>query len=805
MSIPAQSDDRERQLDEAAAKYLQLQALGKPIDRQQWLGQYPDLADELAAFLSDLDEWKPLANQPTSEIYAARDDSDWDTLDSRQRPAKPDSTAGKIRENGTGLPRYQLRQFIARGGMGEVWLADDADVGRQIAVKKIRSERRAGPAMEERFLFESQIMGQLEHPCIVPLHDLGRDEAGELFSVMKLVKGCSLKERLETFHAKKTAHDWPRQVEFLRLLEAFVNICHAVAYAHSRGVLHRDIKPDNIMLGNYGEALLLDWGLAKTLGESEQTVNLPVSSEHIHLPASGSAATQAGAIMGSPAYMPPEMATGHSDDADPRTDIYLLGATLYEILTGRPPRAGNSPLELIDLAQHTPPAPPRSLDRHIPRALEAICLRAMAHHREQRYGSATALAEEIENFVAGEPVSAYREPPVVRAWRWCRRHRRSIQHTLVGLTLAMLSAWGVLSYRHARMLEDREAARQQVAQFHRLADEATFFAASTDSVNEHAPYFDPQQAIQLGDAAVELFGRWGDQGSRWPLVDERSTLTSELYDLLLVLADLRQRCDSTSESQSSVLAMLDRAATLHPASRAYHQIRERCLRQLSRVDEADREADIALDQATPLTAQDYFLAGEHLRTEGVRPATPSVIRTVSETDPANLLGAVAAYQQALRLDPRHYWAHFQLARCYLRLQRGPEAVAALGTCVALRPTSPWAYGARGLAFGLLGQFAEADADFAQAARVAPAFRPARLNRGFVYFLQNKDTEALAELDAVLQPPANLVLIEAAYYRANQLPTGQLDGSPARLRTAAGAKTSLRARSVTARTYPLSSE
>ncbi len=757
-------ENRERRLDEAAAKYLQLQAAGQLIDRSWFLGQYSDLADELAEFLDDLDQFNGTV------VPADQSESENQSKLFLESDGGPITTNTSVRQRLRALApstRYRLNHLIARGGMGEVWCAEDAHVGRQIAVKRILDAANTDTIAEERFLFESQIMGQLEHPCIVPLHDLGRDGSGKLFAVMKLVNGCSLKERLSVFHATKSGADWPRQVDFMRLLEAFASICRAMAYAHSRGVLHRDIKPENIMLGSYGEALLLDWGLAKALDSVERTADRNVATEKVRLTPGVSTTTRAGAIMGSPAYMPPEIATGHADVADERTDVYLLGATLYEVLTGKPPRSGSSQREIITLAQSSPPAPPRRIDPQIPRALEAICLRAMAHLSAQRYESASAFATEIENYLAGEPVTAYREPALARCWRWCRRHRRIIQRTLIGVTLAVLCGLIWFSYRRAIELETRETARVKLAAFRRLSDEAQFYAANTDTVSEHAPYFDPQRAIQLGNAALESAAGWGDQASLFPIADERPALTAELYDLLLVLANLQQQSTTTADQQIDALKWLDRAARLRPASRAYHQIRARCLRQSGQTVEANRESELAANESH-LTAQDWFLEGELERSASAHSARLGSVLSNDQQDTVAVQRAIEAYQQGLRLDPEHYWAQFQLARCYLRTQRGPESVASLGTCIALRPESPWAYSTRGLVQGLLGQFEAAETDLAEALRLAPQFRPARLNRGFVYFLQNRDSAALSELDEVLQPPLESVLIEAAFYRAQIL-------------------------------------
>jgi serine/threonine protein kinase len=198
--------------------------------------------------------------------------------------------------------RYIVRKFHDRGGIGEVWVAEDTEIGRKVALKRLRKNRED---QKERFLAEAQITGQLEHPGIVAVHDLGIDEAGQAFYVMSFIQGRPLLAAIEDYHAGRSASVEGREVQRARLLEVFVKVCQAVAYAHHRGVVHRDLKPDNVMLGPFGEALVLDWGMAKVLNQPElATGAVPVRPTY----SSGSGETQDGVIMGAPAYMAPEMA-----------------------------------------------------------------------------------------------------------------------------------------------------------------------------------------------------------------------------------------------------------------------------------------------------------------------------------------------------------------------------------------------------------------------------------------------------------------------------------------------------------------
>lgn len=330
--------------------------------------------------------------------------------------------------------RYTLTRLHAKGGIGQVWLARDADLGREVALKELRPERAENPSAWARFLDEARITGQLEHPGIVPVYELARRPADQQpFYTMRFVKGRTLGEAISAFHLK-AKEGQINPLDRLQLLNAFVGACNAVAYAHSRGVVHRDLKGQNIVLGDYGEAVVLDWGLAKRLGASDLTSDLPpvqVQSGSDRDP------TIEGQALGTPAYMPPEQAAGRADLIDERSDVYGLGAILYEILTGRPPFTGSSTDEVLRKVREEEPALPRSLCPSAPPALEAVCLKAMAKPRENRYQSASQLAREVQRWMADEPVDAWREPWRVRSRRWRAKHRSLVAAGVAGLLVAV--------------------------------------------------------------------------------------------------------------------------------------------------------------------------------------------------------------------------------------------------------------------------------------------------------------------------------------------------------------------------------
>jgi tetratricopeptide (TPR) repeat protein/tRNA A-37 threonylcarbamoyl transferase component Bud32 len=647
--------------------------------------------------------------------------------------------------------RYVVAKFHARGGMGEVWICHDSHLGRDVAVKRLSS---SGTVAKQRFLAEAHVTGQLEHPGIVPVHDLGQDEDGRPFYVMKFVRGRSLKQAIQDYYAKPPRGELPPQLQWRRLLEVFVDVCHAVAYAHSRGVLHRDLKPDNVMLGAYGETILLDWGLAKTRGEQTP---ITATSTSVHTSASATN-TEAGSIIGSPLYMPPEMAEGRINDTDERTDIYLLGATLYEILTGRTPREGKSFDDLLSMARTASVVPPRHL-RSVPKALNAICLKAMSHEKDDRYASAMDLAGDMQRYMADEPVSAYREGVIVRTWRWAKRHQVALKRVAI-LAILGIAAWATWStLRQAAALRAREEARLQIQTFERLTDEARFYAASSDPMAEHAPYFDPAKARVVSQQAMAAASGWGATLDRLPFPEQRAALREEMYELILLI--VQDACHSPGNlAGAGVPALLDHARELMPQpSREYYALDAEYLRLVHDADRAAQQENLANDSSTPSTAFDSFLKGEEFRTRSAGDTTAMPQRI------DDLQQAIHFYRLAVEQDPKHFWAHFQLGRCYMSTGKLSEAVEALGTCIALRPDAPWGYSARGMALSLMQRFDEAHTDLDRAVQIDPDFRPAVLNNGVAYWLQHRDQEALRNFSAVLLPPDDRRLIEAAYYRA----------------------------------------
>jgi len=324
------------------------------------------------------------------------------------------------------LGRFELGEPLGTGGMGQVHSARDPTLRRTVAVKEILNRRATRPDLVARFVAEAQITSQLEHPNIVPVYELGATEDGRLWFAMRKVEGRSLADVLRALKGddEATVDEWTRT----RLLTAFVQVCHAVAYAHSRGVLHRDIKPANVMVGRFGEVLLLDWGLARitktdewATDDDDPTLGSSVDLEAPPEISDGVEPTRAGRVVGTVGYMSPEQMRGRPKRLDPRADVFALGATLYELLTYRRAYEESDLFAAAARVQQGPPEHPtvRAPERGIPVEIADLCMRALARDPDDRPSSAAALARDVEAFLDGRRRRRAAEEKVAQA----RDHR----------------------------------------------------------------------------------------------------------------------------------------------------------------------------------------------------------------------------------------------------------------------------------------------------------------------------------------------------------------------------------------------
>jgi serine/threonine protein kinase/Flp pilus assembly protein TadD len=667
--------------------------------------------------------------------------------------------------------RYELSDFVARGGIGEVWRADDMRLGRSVALKSLRRGRET---MRERFILEAELTGRLEHPGVVPVYDLALDRNDEPYYVMKFVRGRSMKDMVKAYFARlknrkptdgDVASEPNDSAELMlqRLLDSFVSLCETVGYAHERGIIHRDIKPENVMVGSFGETLVLDWGLAKDKSAPEEKL---ASLSDMHLSSAGTE-TRAGSVMGSPGYMAPELVEGEAHLADERTDIYLLGASLYEILTGKVPHHSGSLTGMLQRAREGTPDPPKDHNPNAPKVLCAICLKAMQKARDHRYNSAMELAQDVRGFLAGEPVSACPENLLERSLRWAKKNQKHISRSVLAAAVAAVLAFAWSLNTENQQLAAVQKAQVDVSQFQKLADEAQYFSATSDRLDDSTPYYDSATAARATDSALKISVNWGEQLEKLPLSEMRDSVRDTLHGLLLTTVQSRINIERGSDSKEKLRSLLQQARRLKGESASLLKLQEELADPTSGKKESpsDDGSDIrqAADPGDSESALDHFLRAEDLRQQASRSGSTDGDEWKAHAD--LLDRAIVDYRAAVRLRSGDFWSHFQMGRCYLSLGRYSESVETFGACVALRPDSPWSYSARGLALAMLKRFDEAITDLDRAIELDDEFLPAKLNRGVANLLAGKRESAENEFTSLLENSRHTPMPEAAYYRA----------------------------------------
>lgn len=391
--------------------------------------------------------------------------------------------------------RYQVLREHARGGMGRILIAVDKVVGREVALKELLpmfsgSGSTPGTPISgsattatTRFLREATVTGQLEHPNIVPVYEIGQRDDGSLYYTMKFVKGRTMASRLRAIRSDVSLDDEEKLLERLKLLDAFVDICNAIAFAHSRGVIHRDIKPANIMLGDFGEALVLDWGLARVRGGEEIALSGEKTAEGI-----SPEITLEGEVMGTPAYMPPEQAAGRLEKVDERSDVYSLGAVLFEIVSGEPPYRGKTAKQVLSSVLSEQPRQVNDISPEAPPELAALVARALSREPEERFRTARELAEQVQAYRDGRMVSAYQYSAVELISRFIKKNRAVV--SVVALALILILAGGVYAYTKVKAERDSAlAAETDATNQKQLADKQAAEAKRQKAIAE-------QQAVE---------------------------------------------------------------------------------------------------------------------------------------------------------------------------------------------------------------------------------------------------------------------------------------------------------------------
>ena len=435
--------------------------------RQRVSGSLSDRIRE--QFGSDVDPGISLEDEDTVEA-----DTDFSSIE-----------LDRLADRSGDKPRYRVKGEVARGGMGMVLRVWDQDLRRHLAMKVMLERGGLRPDPDEqqdasrslsRFLEEAQVTGQLDHPGIVPVHELGLDASGRVFFTMKFVKGRDLRAVFDL--TRRGEAGWNRT----RVLGVVLKVCEAMAYAHEKGVIHRDLKPGNVMVGRFGAVYVMDWGLARVLGEDDRKdirIQEPMLTSEVRSDRRDQAAsapdselvTMDGDVVGTPAYMSPEQAAGRPAELTPSTDVYSVGALLYHLLSGQrpyiPPGAAVNNYAIWVRIQEGPPRPLHEIAPDVPPELTSICEKAMAREVADRYPGMQELAEDLRAYLEGHVVRAYETGAWAEARKWVRRNRRFAAALVAAIVLLVAGLVASLALGHrasenARIAADNaQTAKQQ--------------------------------------------------------------------------------------------------------------------------------------------------------------------------------------------------------------------------------------------------------------------------------------------------------------------------------------------------------
>jgi eukaryotic-like serine/threonine-protein kinase len=656
--------------------------------------------------LTDADA--PAADDPDRTFMVAGGDPE---------PAQVRPRPGHV--NWPTIPGYDILQRLGEGGMGVVFKARHRGLKRLVALKMIRGGSQARADHLSRFRTEAEAVARLRHPNIIQIYDIG-EAAGLPFVALELLDGGGLDDRLAG-----TPQPGNQAAELM------VTLARAVHVAHQAGIVHRDLKPTNVLYSSDGVPKITDFGLSKRIDSDDGQ-------------------TESGQIMGSPSYMAPEQAGGNSRNVGPRADVYALGAILYEMLTGRPPFKGETPMETVRQVLDDDPVTPSRLVPRVPRDLETICLKALRKDPAKRYESAQALADDLERHLRREPIQARRTGVFERGTKWVRR--RPVAATFLAITtLAILGSIGVI-LKYQQFRSDRlrhENARLMTVQTDstRVILGAKDAMARNDLTGARASLSELQGKIggeldpnlrglnALAGSLVEQIKVREDEqhtqaADRQGYVDfQRLRDEAHRHDTQFSGLDLSVNRDATRSAARAALALFAASGSGDPWAlapprpsltvREQGDVADGCYELLLMLAEGEPTPEAGLrclDQAArlrPPTKAFHLRRAACLTRAGAAPAAELEIHLAEALKPATafdhfLVGqerykrgdfatAIQSFSRALQLRPDHFWANCLWATSCLQLKQFSEAKSGLNACVALQPGFEWLYLFRGFA------------------------------------------------------------------------------------------------------------
>jgi hypothetical protein len=610
-------DDLDDRLDEAVTAYLEAVEAGDAPAHAEWLARYPDLADGLATYFADTDRVHSWTEPLRDAVHG---------------PVLPDTTR---------FGDYELLREIGRGGMGVVYEARQISLNRPVALKMIRVDRHDEEIEKKRLRNEAETAALLDHPLALPVYEVGERD-GQLFLSMKLLPGGNLAERLAEFTAQ------PR-----RIATTVAQVARAVHHAHQRGVLHRDLKPSNILLDTEGRPHVADFGLARRLHTN-------------------SGLTQPGTLVGTPSYMAPEQTVTDRGVVTTAADVYGVGAILYALLTGGPPFRAPSAHETITQVREQAPVPPSWHRPGVDRDLETICLKCLAKAPAQRYASAEALAEDLERWLAGEPIRARRAGPVERLLRWARRRPglAALAAVCVLLVAGLLTGGALYEWRLRVALAETAAEKERASANYREARAALrrMLERAASRNSNDVPRLQELRGAQQEDALAFFLKMAEQQGDDAEVRVDAALARFEAGQLQAALGDREAALTNFHAARTA----LDALANDFPEAGRYRYEHTRVLLALCTMSLPSAETRTYLGQA--LEQADRLLAAEPgqpdylaARASGQLLLGNQLWVERSAQAEAELLRATVLWQQVTDAQPKVRRYRLRLAEAWVNL------------------------------------------------------------------------------------------------------------------------------------------